>query len=172
MAKINFRRKDRDDKDLKKVEERLEKKLEILDKTISSFEQKIGHLDERIDKLMDAIDVNGSPKAEQLRQLRAKTEQFSERNERFERTLRSGIGPENLNRITGRHREILAMLINNGFHTYKQIAQKLNISQSRARAYIAELKNKHNVPLRHVRDPEGYKVGIDVRFVEEILVSK
>jgi len=64
------------------------------------------------------------------------------------------------------------MLINSGSHTYEQIAKKLNISQSRARAYIAELKNEFNVPLRQIRDPEGYKVGIDVRFVEQILSSR
>ena len=94
--------------------------------------------------------------------------EISELCELSEQPLRAS----GLNRIRGRHREILAMLINNGFHTYKQIATKLNISQSRARAYIAELKNKYNVPLRQVRDPEGYKVGIDVRFVEQILASK
>jgi len=106
--------------------------------------------------------------AERIHLFRAKTEQFGELGELGEQPLRAG----SLNRIRGRHREILAMLINSGFHTYQQIAKKLNISQSRARAYIAELKNKYNVPLRQIRDPEGYKVGIDVRFVENILSSK
>jgi DNA-binding CsgD family transcriptional regulator len=165
MAKINFRSKDRT---LKK----LDKKLEVLDKTISSFESKMEHLESRINKLIDSIEANGSMKTERLPQIRAKTEHFPEQTEQFERTLRNGLRSDSLNRITGRHREILAMLINNGFHTYKQIAERLNISQSRARAYIAELKNKYGVPLRHVRDPEGYKVGIDVRFVEEVLLSK
>ena len=94
------------------------------------------------------------------------SEQLSTRSSR----LRAKSGQ--LGSIRGRHREILAMLINNGFHTYSQIAQKLGISQSRARAYIADLRNDFGLPLKQVRDPEGYKIGIDVRFVEQILASK
>ena len=174
MAKISFRDKG---KSIKK----LEKKIENLSESISSFEEKIEHIDSRINKLIDSLETNGVPGIPSTRattrdiiipanrsDFRAKTEQFTEQNEHSERSLKR----ENLNKITGRHREILAMLINNGFHTYKQIADKLNISQSRSRAYIAELKNKYRVPLRHVRDPEGYKVGIDVRFVEEVILSK
>jgi len=157
----------------------LERKIGILSKTLASFEKKLEKTNQKIEILTNAIanemaiqNMGGqSNLTEQLRALRAKTEQFSERSgqtEPSERSLRVG----SLNRIRGRHREILAMLINSGFHTYQQIAKKLNISQSRARAYIAELKNEHNVPLRQIRDPEGYKVGIDVRFVEQILSSK
>ncbi len=151
----------------------LERKIELLSKTLASFEKKLEKTNRELENLTTAISkgivvqkMGEQPiETERLHMLRARTEQFGELNER---SLRTG----GLNRIRGRHREILAMLINNGFHTYQQIASKLNISQSRARAYIAELKNKYNVPLRQVRDPEGYKVGIDVRFVEQILASK
>jgi|GEM_PF-5039609 len=166
MAKISFRSKE---KPLKKFE----KRLESLSKAISSFEKKIEKMDSRIDKLIDSIDTNGIVKSIQSSRTaknRAKTEQFTEQIEQYERPL-GLVKPDGLGRIRGRHREILAMLINNGFHTYKQIAKNLNISQSRARAYIAELKNEYKVPLRHVRDPEGYKVGIDARFIEEILLE-
>ena len=64
------------------------------------------------------------------------------------------------------------MLINDGFHTYKKIADRLGISESRARAYVASLKNDFGIPLKRIRDPEGYKVGIDVRFVERILAFR
>ena len=104
-------------------------------------------------------------KTEHLYGNRAKTEQFTEQNEQM-------LATKNLGRISGRHREVLSLLMNEGFHTYDQLAKKLNISQSRARAYIAELKNDFNVPLRQVRDAEGYKIGIDVRFVEQILALK
>lgn len=156
-----------------KKQRALERKIELLSKTLVSFEKKLEKTNRELENLTNTIangivvqKVGGQPtETERLHMLRARTEQFGELSER---PLRAG----SLNRIRGRHREILAMLINNGFHTYQQIASKLNISQSRARAYIAELKNKYNVPLRQVRDPEGYKVGIDVRFVEQILASK
>lgn len=159
-----------------KKQRALERKIELLSKTLVSFEKKLEKTNRGLENIANAI-ANGvvvqkmgeQPiETERLHMLRARTEQFGELNELSERPLRTG----SLNRIRGRHREILVMLINNGFHTYQQIADKLNISQSRARAYIAELKNKYNVPLRQVRDPEGYKVGIDVRFVEHILASK
>ena len=154
----------------------LERKIEILSKTLASFEKKLEKTNSKIEYLTGVIvsealsyknGKNLSP-AEQLTTFRAKTEQFGERTEHFERPLK----PANLSSIRGRHREIIAMLINNGFHTYKQIAKNLNISQSRARAYIAELRNEYHVPLKQIRDPEGYKVGIDVRFVEQLLASR
>ncbi len=159
-----------------KKQRALERKIELLSKTLASFEKKLEKTNRELENLTNTIakgivvqKIGGQPiETKRLHMLRARTEQFGELNELSEQPLRVG----NLNRIRGRHREILAMLINNGFHTYQQIASKLNISQSRARAYIAELKNKYNVPLRQVRDPEGYKVGIDVRFVEQILASK
>jgi biotin operon repressor len=95
---------------------------------------------------------------------RAKTEQFSEQTEQL-------LAPKSLEMIKGRHREILALLMNEGFHTYEQLADKLDISQSRARAYITELKS-FGVPLRQVKDPEGYKVGIETSFVEKVLAFK
>lgn len=107
--------------------------------------------------------------SEQVRVLRANVEQSGEQTEQVLSAQWRPSKSSELNRIRGRHREILAMLINNGYHTYQQISDKLNISQSRARAYIAELRNRYNVPLHQIRDPEGYKVGIDVRFVERIL---
>jgi len=95
---------------------------------------------------------------------RAKTEQSSEQNEQL-------LASKTLEMIKGRHREIVALFMNDGFHTYEQLAKKLNISQSRARAYVTELKS-FGLPLRQMRDAEGYKIGIDGRFVEKILAVK
>jgi DNA-binding CsgD family transcriptional regulator len=134
----------------------LEKKMERM---LTLFEKQNKRIDD-ISKILEKM-----AKAEQLTGSRAKTEQFTEQNEQM-------LASNNISKITGRHREVLALLMNHGFHTYDQMAKKLNISQSRARAYIAELKNNFNVPLRQVRDAEGYKIGIDVRFVEQILALK
>jgi len=95
---------------------------------------------------------------------RAKNEQFSEQNEQM-------LASKSLEMIKGRHREVVSLLMNEGFHTYEQLAEKLNISQSRARAYITELKS-FGVPLRQIKDAEGYKIGIDTNFVEKILAFK
>lgn len=134
----------------------VEKKLE---KMMVLFERQNRRID-GISKILEKI-----AETEQLLTSRAKIEQSAEQTEQM-------LGTQNLNRITGRHREVLALLMNQGFHTYEQMAKKLGISQSRARAYIAELKNDFGVPLRQVRDPEGYKIGIDVGFVERILALK
>lgn len=150
----------------------LEKKIEILNRALASFDKKLEKTNERINELVEIIAATSN--------LRAKTEHLAERFEQTEhfeqsgqpgRTLARMRNVGNLKKVTGRHREILVMLINDGFHTYKDIAKKLSISQSRVRAYISELK-KYGVPLRQIRDPEGYKVGVDLRFVEEILASK
>ena len=134
----------------------LDKKIEKLLVLIDNQNKKI----DRISKILSrSIDT------EQMSAKRAKFEQFDEQDEHMLTT-------DNLNRIRGKHRELLALLINNGFHTYKQIAEKMSISPSRARAYVAELKRDFKVPLRQVKDPEGLKVGIDVHFVEKILAFR
>jgi biotin operon repressor len=132
-------------------------------RTVSSLERNLRETNERIDALSDIL--TGSGMAERSHSFRAKTERLHEHTEQ-------PLTDENLNRIRGRHRELLALLINNGFHTYDQIAQKLDISRSRARAYVAELKNSYGLPLRQVRDAEGYKIGIDMRFVERVLAFR
>ena len=104
-------------------------------------------------------------KAEQLPSLRAKTEQLAERKEQV-------FTNSKVSAITGKQREVLSLLMNEGFHTYLQMAKKLNISQSRARAYIAELKNDFDIPLRQVRDSEGYKIGIYITFLDKIPASR
>lgn len=77
--------------------------------------------------------------------------------------------PVLLSNATGRYREILSILINEGFFTYPKLADRLNISQSRVRAYIADLKRYYSVPITSVRDTEGVKVGISPEFVNQIL---
>lgn len=144
----------------------LERKMEVLGKMLASFESKLEKTNEKIDSLSSRMESQARAAGfMSLSGLRAQTERFSERDERTEQ----GIKPSALASVHGRHREIVAMLINSGFQTYKGIAKKLNISESRARAYIAELKNDHNLPLTQIRDAEGYKVGIEMRFIEEIL---
>lgn len=157
----------------------LERQVEALTHAVSSLERKIGALSAsrpaRQGRGFDIGDIIDRLTPDQLSALRAKTEHLTERTERmaelFEQTERP-LTRESLNRVHGRHREILAMLINSGFHTYDQIARKLSISNSRARAYVAELKNDYGLPIRQVRDAEGYKVGIETRFVEQILSLK
>jgi len=136
-------------------ESRVLKKIEQLSHSISFLEKKIERTNSKIEDLSRMLT------GEQLRAQRAKTEQFAEHTEQ---SL-----TQSMQKIRGRHREILNLLINDGFHTYEEMAKKLNISQSRARAYITELKNDFGIPLRQIRDPEGYKVGVDMRFVEQIL---
>ncbi len=77
--------------------------------------------------------------------------------------------PVLLSNATGRSREILSLLINEGFFTYSKLADRLNISQSRVRAYIADLKRYYSVPITSVKDNEGVKVGISPEFVDRIL---
>ena len=77
--------------------------------------------------------------------------------------------PVLLSNATGRYREILSLLINEGFFTYSKLADRLNISQSRVRAYIADLKRYYAVPITSVKDTEGVKVGISPEFVDQIL---
>lgn len=132
--------------------ESLERRLESLASAISSIERKLDAMSPSGAKPARGFDAAGAVDRltpEQLHVLRAKTEHLAERTERmtelFEQTERP-LTRDSLNRVRGRHREILAMLINNGFHTYDQIARKLSISNSRARAYVAELKNDYGLP--------------------------
>lgn len=128
-------------------------------KKLSSLEKKIEKTNDRIDEISRIL------KTEHLPTNRAKTEQFYEHAEQ-------PLTTNHLSAVRGRHRELLALLVNNGFHTYSQISRKLNISESRARAYVSELKNDFNIPLRQIKDPEGLKVGLDIEFVEQILAFK
>ncbi len=134
----------------------IEKKIEKLFGLIETQNQKINEISEMLNKFQ---------KTEQVVKNRAITEQLNEQTEQQ-------LSVQNISEISGRYREVLALLINFGYHTYGQIARKLNISESRARAYVAELKNNFNVPLMHVRDAEGYKIGVDNRFVDKILAFR
>jgi biotin operon repressor len=159
--------------------ESLAARIEYLSNAVSSLERKIDSFSATArakgGRGFDVGDIVGRLTPEQLRAFRARTEHLTERTERmaelFEQTERP-LTRESLGKVHGRHREILVMLINNGFHTYDQIAKQLSISNSRARAYVAELKNDYGLPIRQVRDAEGYKVGIETRFVEQILALK
>jgi len=139
-------------------ESRVLKKMEELTRSISYLEKRFEKTNSKIERLSKILS------AEQSRANRATFEQMAEQSEQ---SL-----AQTMQRIRGRHREVLGLLINEGFHTYEQIAQKLNISESRARAYITELKNDFEIPLRQVRDSEGYKVGVDTRFAERILTFR
>ncbi len=90
------------------------------------------------------------------------SEQLNERNEK----------PILLSNATGRCREIISLLINEGFFTYSKLADRLNISQSRVRAYIADLKKYYSIPITSIKDGEGVKVGISPEFVNQILGSR
>jgi DNA-binding CsgD family transcriptional regulator len=171
-------------------EDSLDKMIESLAKSMSSIDKRFSIIEGRIDRMSDILESKYPSAMDRAvtERILGRTEQHGEQNEqlseRIEQTERmrskmsaqafdpkGNAGPINMNAIHGRHREILAMLINGGFHTYKEMADKLSVSQSRVRAYIAELRNKYNVPLRQIRDAEGYKIGVEMRFVEEILSS-
>jgi len=169
----------------------LEDKIEQLTKAVSVIDSRFTTIESRLDRMSDLIESGTSPQGRtravterifgRAEHKGEQTERFSERIEQAEQLISSMSAQDlesssirsriNIGSIHGRHREILAMLINGGFHTYKEMADKLSVSQSRVRAYIAELRNKYNIPLRQVRDAEGYKIGVEMRFVEEILSS-
>jgi len=130
----------------------------------SPVQKEIKRLSKLIEQQNEKIEAVTKTLGEMVSYGRAKTEQFTEQNEQL-------LASKNLELIKGRHREIVAVLMNDGFHTYEQLAKKLSISQSRARAYVTELKSS-GIPLKQIRDAEGYKIGIDADFVEKILVSK
>jgi len=130
----------------------------------SPVQKEIKRLSKLIEQQNEKIEAVTKTLGEMVGYGRAKTEQFAEQNEQL-------LASKNLELIKGRHREIVAVLMNDGFHTYEQLAKKMNISQSRARAYVTELKSS-GIPLKQMRDAEGYKIGIDANFVEKILVSK
>ena len=133
------------------------------------MDNKIEHLidvfemqNKRIDKISDILERMVS---DQFIAKRAKIEQSPEQIEQV-------LASSGMNRIRGRPREVLALFINQGFHSYHEIAEKLSISQSRARAYITELKYRYNIPLKQVKDPEGLKIGLDATFIEQILAFR
>ena len=150
--------------------------VSISEKNLGRLLQMFEQQNKKMDKLINLLAGAQTTHTEQSHAKRAKTEQLTEQTEQLLSAAsavgRDGFGVEKMGNIRGKHRELLALFINQGFHTYEQIASKLHISQSRARAYVAELKNDFHVPLRQVRDPEGYKIGMDVGFVEQILASK
>jgi len=150
-------------------ENKILKNFEDLSSSISSLETKVAKLTNVLEKIERANAF------EQTMQKRAKVEQQLEQTEQSEQTLGKvsdtgkSLNGSNMQKIRGRSRELLTLLINEGFHTYAEISKKMNISESRARAYITELKGNFNVPIKQVRDPEGYKIGIDISFVDRIL---
>ncbi len=144
------------------------KELKSFNKNLKRLSESILLLDRRMVAMSKTVQSLQSSmlrmRTEQTYPVRAKTEQSTEQTEQ------SLVG--DMSRIIGKHREVLAILINDGYSTYEQIAGRLNISQSRARAYVAELAANHSVPLRKIKDPEGLKIGLDVNFVEKILAFK
>jgi biotin operon repressor len=130
----------------------------------SPVQKEIKRLSKLIEKQSEKIEAMTKALAQTRGYGRAKTEQFTEQSEQL-------LGSKSLEIIKGRHREVVALLLNDGFHTYEELAKKMNISQSRARAYVTELKS-FGVPLKQMRDAEGYKIGIDAAFIEKILVPK
>jgi len=145
------------------------KNLDDLSRSISSLEGKIAKLTDVLEK------IGASSGFEQTIQSRAKTEQALETSEQlFGSEKQSSMASTDRNgrimqKVRGRSRELLSLLINEGFHTYAEISKKMDISESRARAYITELKKNFNIPIKQVRDPEGYKIGLDVSFVDRLL---
>lgn len=124
----------------------------------NKFDSIAQYVTEQIETFSEQIKDNSEVNPVKTEQLSA--EQPQKQNEKT---------PVLLSNATGRYREILSLLINEGFFTYPKLADRLNISQSRVRAYIADLKRYYSVPITSVKDTEGVKVGISPEFVNQIL---
>ncbi|MFH0889917.1 MAG: HTH domain-containing protein [Candidatus Aenigmatarchaeota archaeon] len=131
----------------------LEKELNMISQQVLEQNNKIDsiaqYMTEQIEVVSEQVDVKNEtvteqPSAEQPKQIQ-------------------------ISSATGRYREILSLLINEGFFTYTKLAERMRISQSRARAYIADLKKYYSIPITSVKDTEGVKVGISPEFVDKIL---
>lgn len=156
MGKAGTRSKSNEMDEMTKIIKNYNERMGVLVQTVCSLEKKLEKTNDRIDRLMGILTKNQKP--EQLDHFRAKGEEVD-----------NPFDSRQLERIKGRHRQILSLLINDGLHTYFQIAKKLNISQSRARAYVTELKNTYKVPIRRVREPEGFKIGVDMKVIGRII---
>lgn len=142
----------------------IEKRLDHISRQM--LEQN-GKLDSIAQYVTEQIEIFSEQTTDKNAMIQVKTEQPSivqadERNGK----------PILLSNATGRYREIISLLINEGFFTYSKLAGRLNISQSRVRAYIADLKKYYSVPIASIKDGEGVKVGISPEFVNQILGSR
>ena len=144
--------------------------FESLSSSISSLESKIAKLINVLEKIdrASAFEQSIRNRAKNEQEL-GLTEQRSEQSLSSYRKSSKGFNGTTMQKVMGRNRELLTLLINEGFHTYAEISKKMDISESRARAYVTELKKNFNIPIKQIRDSEGYKIGIDISFVDRIL---
>ncbi len=135
----------------------LEKEVNVISQQLLEQNNKIDsiaqYMTEQIEVVSEQTDVKNEPLNEQP---------SAEQPQNEKKTIQ-------LTNATGRYREILSLLINEGFFTYTKLAERMGISQSRARAYIADLKKYYSIPITSVKDAEGVKVGISPEFVDQIL---
>ena len=141
--------------------------FESLSSSISSLESKIAKLINVLEKIdrASAFEQSIRNRAKNEQELGLTEQSLSSDNKRSNK----GFNGTTMQKVMGRNRELLTLLINEGFHTYAEISKKMDISESRARAYVTELKKNFNIPIKQIRDSEGYKIGIDISFVDRIL---
>lgn len=159
MGRADTRSKSNETGEMTKIIKNYNEQMGILVQTVCSLEKKMEKTNDRIDRLTRILTKN--QKTEQLGHFRAMAEEVEQ-----------PFNIRQVEKIKGRHRQILSLLINDGLHSYFQMARKLNISESRARAYVTELKSKYKVPIRRVREPEGFKIGIDMKVIGHIIAQK
>ncbi len=149
-------------------------KVVELEKQLNAISQQMLEQNNRMEAVAQYVTEQIDAVSEQMKN---KTEPFQPKTEQSEAIEQPNPEPVQpiekktvlLSSATGRYREILSLLINEGFFTYPKLAERLSISQSRVRAYIADLKRYYSIPISSVRDTEGVKVGISPEFVDQIL---
>ncbi len=142
----------------------IERRLDHMSHQI--FEQN-GKLDSVAQYITEQVEIISEQMADKNAIVQVKTEQPS-----VDQAIEQNKKPVLLSNATGRYREVISLLINEGFFTYPKLADRLNISQSRVRAYIADLKKYYSVPITSIKDNEGVKVGISPEFVNRILGAR
>ncbi len=145
----------------------LEKQFNLISQQMLEQNNRMEAVAQYVTEQIDAVSEQMKNKTEPVQ---PKTEQpDTTEQQNYEPAQPAERKPVLLSSATGRYREILSLLINEGFFTYPKLAGRLNISQSRVRAYIADLKRHYSIPISSVRDTEGVKVGISPEFVDHIL---
>ncbi len=76
-----------------------------------------------------------------------------------------------LERLTLRQRQLISILMDQGWLTYEEIAQHLGISVSRARNYVSEIIGR-GFPVSKVDSIEGKKIGISTTIQDFILEDR
>lgn len=125
-----------------------------------------------MEKSMSALIERMNKQGEQPQTARATGEQVQKRADipgMLQRSVQTNAANAGIPNMGGRCREMMSLFINEGFFTYQKLAERLELSQSRTRAYVSELKKFYNIPIAVIKDSEGVKVGLSTELVNEII---